>query len=66
MMIFYFILFQSRDSMFQLNPEQQSAVENIVYAKNYPLPYILIGPPGKAFLIFSLITREKTIDNIFL
>lgn len=36
----------SRDSMFQLNPEQQSAVENIVYAKNHPLPYILIGPPG--------------------
>lgn len=32
--------------MFQLNPEQQSAVENIVYARNYPLPYILIGPPG--------------------
>lgn len=32
--------------MFQLNPEQQSAVENIVNAKNYPLPYILIGPPG--------------------
>ncbi|XP_031638515.1 putative helicase mov-10-B.1 [Contarinia nasturtii] len=36
----------SRDSMFQLNPEQESAVENIVHAKNYPLPYILIGPPG--------------------
>lgn len=35
--------------MFQLNPEQQSAVENIVYAKNYPLPYILIGPPGESF-----------------
>lgn len=33
--------------MFQLNPEQQSAVENIVFAKNFPLPYILIGPPGE-------------------
>lgn len=40
----------SRDSMFQLNPEQQSAVENIVYAKNYPLPYILIGPPGNTIM----------------
>lgn len=52
----------SRDSMFQLNPEQQTAVENIVHARNYPLPYILIGPPGMenvktltnfSFLIFS-------------
>lgn len=50
-MVNRFIRFFSRDSMFQLNPEQQSAVENIVYAKNYPLPYILIGPPGK--FIFS-------------
>lgn len=39
----------SRDSMFQLNPEQQSAVENIIVARYYPLPYILIGPPGKRF-----------------
>lgn len=47
----------SRDSMFQLNPEQQSAVENIVYARNYPLPYILIGPPGKRSI------QSKTLMN---
>lgn len=33
----------SRDSMFHLNPEQLSAVEHIVFAKNYPLPYILVN-----------------------
>lgn len=33
----------------QLNGEQQSAVANIVYGKNYPLPYLLYGPPGKIY-----------------
>lgn len=56
---YYFCSF-SGDSMFQLNPEQQSAVANIINAKNYPLPYILIGPPGESieltmgFLLFSI------------
>lgn len=44
----------SRDSMFSLNPEQESAVENIVHAKNYPLPYILHGPPGKCSVCYFL------------
>ncbi|XP_058465257.1 putative helicase MOV-10 isoform X3 [Malaya genurostris] len=28
------------------NPEQQTAVTNIVNRSSYPLPYILFGPPG--------------------
>lgn len=30
-----------------LNTEQKTAVENIVNGNNYPLPYLLYGPPGK-------------------
>lgn len=29
-----------------LNEEQLIAVQNIVEAKNFPLPYIIFGPPG--------------------
>ncbi|XP_058465256.1 putative helicase MOV-10 isoform X2 [Malaya genurostris] len=39
-----------RTSWFNLslvdNPEQQTAVTNIVNRSSYPLPYILFGPPG--------------------
>lgn len=30
----------------ELNAEQKSAVESIVSARNFPLPYIVFGPPG--------------------
>lgn len=29
-----------------MNPEQKAAVDSIVNTKNYPLPFILFGPPG--------------------
>lgn len=37
-----------------LNTEQKSAVENILSGNNYPLPYLLYGPPGD-LCDFSLI-----------
>lgn len=39
-----------------LNAEQKTAIGNIVNGDNYPLPYLLYGPPGELFLlIFNLI-----------
>lgn len=53
--------------MFQLNPEQQSAVENIFYAKP-GLPYILVGPPGKLEIFIKIchIQEKKNILKIAL
>lgn len=50
-----FVCFSSLDgTMFdQLNAEQQTAVKQII-SKNDKLPYILFGPPGKAFLVLMI------------
>lgn len=37
----------SIDEIDELNREQLQAVNCIVEGKNYPLPYLLYGPPGK-------------------
>lgn len=52
-----------RGKMYQtLNEEQLSAVANIIKAKNYPLPYLLFGPPGTG----KTHTLTATVEEILL
>lgn len=50
----------SQTSLFEtLNTEQKSAVENILSGNNYPLPYLLYGPPGEICNFFLIIYFYK-------
>lgn len=50
----------------KLNDEQKKAVENIILARNKPLPYMLYGPPGTGktqTLVAAIEHIVKTLDK---
>lgn len=60
--MFSFNRFHQSSIFTSLNAEQKTAVVNIFDGNNYPLPYLLYGPPGSWFFFHS---KRESFQNSY-